>query len=60
MDTVDIFILGRYRDRPVSDPKLCDQISHPNRNLSPVSLILNQSTGLMLTTNAFKTTITNI
>ncbi len=53
--TVNLSFSTTDRDRPVSVTKFCSQISHPNRTLFTVSLILNQSTRLKLNINIFKT-----
>ena len=45
------FVFTPDRDRPVSVTKLMSQISHPNRTLFTVPLILIKSTGLKLTIN---------
>ena len=37
--TVDLLILVRYRDHPVSDTKIWSLITHPNRTLFTVALI---------------------
>jgi hypothetical protein len=41
-NTVDILIHARYRDRTVPVTRLWSQISHPNRTLFTVPLILNE------------------
>jgi hypothetical protein len=40
INTVDLLILARYRDRTASVTKLWSQISHPNRILFTVNLKL--------------------
>ena len=49
--TVNLSFSTPDRDRPVSVTKLWSQISHANRTLFTVTLILNKSTGLKLTIN---------
>ena len=49
--TVNLSFSTPDRDRPVSVTKLWSQISHANRTLFTVPLILNKSTGLKLTIN---------
>jgi hypothetical protein len=53
--TVNLSFSTTDRDRPVSVTKLCSQISHPNRTLFTVPLILNKRTGLKLNINVSKT-----
>ena len=50
--TVNLSFSTPDRDRPVSVTKLWSQISHANRILFTVTLILNKSTRLKLTINA--------
>ena len=51
LNTVNLSFSTPDRDRPVSVTKLWCQISHANRTLFTVPLILNQSPGLKLTIN---------
>ena len=60
LNTVNLSFSTPDRDRPVSVTKLWSQISHANRTLFTVPLILNKSTGLNMGKNVSLITSENI